>query len=80
MVLFGILLMFYGAAQNDHKQKFLVELTSFCSKCKYPMLVGGDFNILRKESDKNKLGGGGLTVGVPCSILSLTFIALLNLI
>jgi exonuclease III len=68
----------FGAAQNDHKQKFLAELSSFCSKCKYPMLVGGDFNILRKESDKNK--PGGLTVGVPCSILSLTFIALLNLI
>jgi exonuclease III len=68
----------YGAAQNDHKQKFLVELASFCSKCNYPMLVGGDFNILRKESDKNK--PGELTAGVPCSILSLTFIALLNLI
>jgi exonuclease III len=47
----------YGAVQNDHKQKFLVELASFCSKCNYPMLVGGDFNILRKESDKNKPGG-----------------------
>jgi exonuclease III len=47
----------YGAAQNDQKQKFLIELSSFCSKCKYPMLVGGDFNILRKESDKNKPGG-----------------------
>ena len=30
----------YGAAQNDHKQKILVELASFCSKCNYPMLVG----------------------------------------
>jgi hypothetical protein len=30
----------YGAAQNDHKQKILTELASFCSKCNYPMLVG----------------------------------------
>jgi exonuclease III len=57
----------YGAVQ-----KFLIELSSFCSKCKYPILVGGDFNILRKESDKNK--PGELTVGVPCLILSLIFI------
>jgi exonuclease III len=44
----------YGAAQNDQKQKFLSELSSFCSKCSHPMLIGGDFNILRKDSDKNK--------------------------
>jgi hypothetical protein len=47
----------YGAAQNDHKQKFLSELSSFCSNCSHPMLIGGDFNILRKDSDKNKPGG-----------------------
>jgi exonuclease III len=47
----------YGAAQNDQKQKFLSELSSFCSKCNHPMLVGGDFNILRKETDKNKPRG-----------------------
>jgi hypothetical protein len=47
----------YGAAQNDQKYKFLSELSSFCSKCSHPMLMGGDLNILRKESDKNKPGG-----------------------
>jgi exonuclease III len=47
----------YDAAQNDQKQKVLSELSSFCSKCKHPMLVGGDFNILRKETNKNKPGG-----------------------
>ena len=26
----------YGAAQNDQKQKFLSELSSFCSKCNHP--------------------------------------------
>jgi exonuclease III len=47
----------YGAAQTDQKQKFLSELSSVCSKFIHPMLIGGDFNILRKDSDKNKLGG-----------------------
>jgi exonuclease III len=47
----------YGAAQNEYKQVFLTELASFCSNCKHPMLIGGDFNILRKDSDKNKPGG-----------------------
>jgi hypothetical protein len=36
------------------------------------MLVGGDFNVLRKEYDKNE--PGELTTGVPCLILSLIFI------
>jgi exonuclease III len=49
----------YGAAQNDQKQNFLSELSSFCSKCSHPLLIGGDFNILRRESDKNKPGGTG---------------------
>jgi hypothetical protein len=47
----------YGAAQNDQKQKFLSELSSFCSNCSHLMLIGGDFNILRKDSEKNKSGG-----------------------
>lgn len=44
----------YGPAQDDLKDSFLVELSSFCYKAKYPMLIGGDFNILRFSSDKNK--------------------------
>jgi exonuclease III len=47
----------YGAAQDEHENRFLSELSLFCSKCKYPVLVGGDFNILRKENEKNKPGG-----------------------
>jgi hypothetical protein len=62
----------YGAAQNDQKQKFLSELYSFCSKCIHPMLVGDDFNILWKETDKNK--PGGTINGVLYLTLSLTFI------
>jgi hypothetical protein len=44
----------YGPAQDEFKDCFLAKLSNFCSKAKYPMLVGGDFNILRYSSDKNK--------------------------
>jgi hypothetical protein len=47
----------YRAAQDDQKQKFLSEFSPFCSKCIHPVLIGGDFNILRKDSDKNKPRG-----------------------
>jgi hypothetical protein len=33
---------------------FLSELSNFCFKPKYPILMGGDFNILRYSSEKNK--------------------------
>jgi exonuclease III len=42
----------YGATQEEHKHKFLSELSFLCSRCRHPMLVGGDFNILRKDGDK----------------------------
>lgn len=44
----------YGPAHNDHRDSFLAELANFCFKAKYPILMGGDFNILRFSSDKNK--------------------------
>ena len=44
----------YGPAQDEFKDSFLAELSSFCFKAKYPVLIGGDFNILRFSSDKNK--------------------------
>ena len=44
----------YGPAQDEYKDKFLSELASMCLKYKYPMLIGGDFNILRFSEDKNK--------------------------
>ena len=36
------------------KNEFLVELAHFCSKNNQPYLIGGDFNIIRFSSDKNK--------------------------
>jgi hypothetical protein len=47
----------YGAAQDNRKENFLRELSVFCSNNKYPMLVGGDFNVLRWEKDKINLEG-----------------------
>jgi hypothetical protein len=47
----------YGAAQKENKSRFLSELSSFCSRSRAPLLVGGDFNIIRKADEKNKPGG-----------------------
>ena len=41
------LLVVYGAAHEENKMDFLSELSSFCSKNKEPILIGGDFNIIR---------------------------------
>ena len=43
----------YGPAQQQYKTSFLAELASVCSKETHPMLIGGDFNILRKPEEKN---------------------------
>ena len=44
----------YGAAHDSDKQDFLIELADFCIHVQTPLLIGGDFNILRHEGDKNK--------------------------
>ena len=44
----------YGPAQEEGKEAFLTELANICFKNKEPMLIGGDFNILRFSEDKNK--------------------------
>jgi exonuclease III len=46
----------YGAAQEEDKDKFLTELTEFINKSKEPLVLGGDFNIIRYSSEKNKGG------------------------
>jgi hypothetical protein len=37
----------YGAAQDEHKPAFLSELVRICEDEPLPMIVGGDFNIIR---------------------------------
>lgn len=48
-----ILMAVYGAAQPEFKEIFLTELVHACSKENAPILLGGDFNIIRKPSEKN---------------------------
>jgi hypothetical protein len=43
----------YGAAQEEHKPEFLAELVRICEDESFPMLVGGDFNIIRRREEKN---------------------------
>lgn len=51
------LITVYGAAQIEHKEEFLTSLAQVCQDSAYPLLIEGDFNIIRKETEKNKEGG-----------------------
>jgi exonuclease III len=42
----------YGPAQEDQKTQFLAELVNMCSREALPILIGGDFNILRNPDEK----------------------------
>jgi endonuclease/exonuclease/phosphatase family metal-dependent hydrolase len=48
----------YGPAHDDKREQFLSELSGICAKDDVPTLLGGDFNILRYSSEKNKLFSG----------------------
>lgn len=48
-----ILVGVYGAAQDALKPDFLAELVRICDSDNLPMLVEGDFNIIRRQEDKN---------------------------
>jgi hypothetical protein len=48
-----VLVAVYGAAQPSFKEKLLTELVQACNKEKLPLLLGGDFNIIRNPSEKN---------------------------
>jgi hypothetical protein len=48
------LLHVYGVAQDEFKNSFIAEFASFCSKNSDPYKLGGDFNILRYPTEKNK--------------------------
>ena len=43
----------YGAAQPEFKKQFLAKLVQACRKMSLPLLIGGDFNIIRNSSEKN---------------------------
>jgi hypothetical protein len=48
------LVTIYGPAQVEKKEKFLTDLSTICAKGDLPLIVGGDFNILRFSDEKNK--------------------------
>jgi hypothetical protein len=48
-----VLVAVYGAAQGEHEETFLAELVQTCAKENLPLLVGGDFNIIRNPQEKN---------------------------
>ena len=47
------LVVVYGAAQDNKKPEFLAELVRICEGVTVPLLVGGDFNIIRRQNEKN---------------------------
>lgn len=44
----------YGDAQADRKASFLAELARLYHDNPIPCLIGGDFNIIRNEKERNK--------------------------
>jgi hypothetical protein len=51
-----VLVAVYGAAQPEFKEAFLTELVQACNKENKPILLGGDFNIIRNPSEKTMIG------------------------
>ncbi|XP_073359743.1 uncharacterized protein [Aegilops tauschii subsp. strangulata] len=43
----------YGAAQPELIPEFLADLVRICGSEQLPILVGGDFNIIRRREEKN---------------------------
>jgi hypothetical protein len=48
-----VLVIVYGAAQDAQKGEFLAELVRMCEDVSLSLLVGGDFNIIRRQEEKN---------------------------
>ena len=46
----------YGAPHEEDKPEFLTELAMMCSKNSDPYIIGGDFNLVRFSTEKNKAG------------------------
>jgi hypothetical protein len=44
-----VLVAVYGAAQDEQKPDFLAELVRMCEDEHLPLIVGDDFNIIRRK-------------------------------
>lgn len=51
------LLVVYGAPHEENKIQFLSELSNFCSSNVEPILIGGDFNLIRYANERNSNNG-----------------------
>ena len=49
-----LLVSVYGPTHDENKEDFLTEVSQLCAKRDCPMIMGGDFNILRYSSKKIK--------------------------
>jgi hypothetical protein len=47
------LIIVYCPAHHDASSDFIAELSRKCMFCKLPMVLRGDFNLIRHASDKN---------------------------
>ena len=66
-----VLMAVYGAAQPEHKDSFLAEFVNTCSSETLPLLVGGDFNIIRSPEEKNNDRFDLIVGGLCCLMLAL---------
>jgi hypothetical protein len=48
-----VLVIVYGPAQDKFKESFLAKLVNMCSHEKLPLVVGGEYNVLRHPSEIN---------------------------
>lgn len=44
----------YGPAQYNLSVEFILELSVFCSNLLLPVLLGGDFNLIRNNNERNQ--------------------------
>ena len=47
------LFVVYGPADHRRTDDFLAEISSAVEACPFPLVVGGDFNLIRGSADKN---------------------------
>jgi hypothetical protein len=48
------LVSIYGATQDVHKPAFLREMVNLAKNNLHPIIIGGDFNLLRYPNEKSK--------------------------
>ena len=54
----------YGPANHELSEIFLMELEQRCCQITFPLVVGGDFNLIRKETDKSSGQGNKLLMNM----------------